>query len=235
MSRLKFNLINMTIDWKFVQLVAGVLTGVLFIITAYATWKVTREDGFAKKLGEERDALSGKLTPEPHDGNEVITFKYGNNFMNYSKLEFLTYGARTPFYLSGKEPIKIWLKDDRLLISGTFESLDGTIVSEIVENEWQINPNNYFKRNYDKTALEVVDKSGLLKFQVELKGQNEIAFNGFFKSGPHYYQIPNNKPLYMISEKEIKKMADIRKLSESVPLLFKYPEQTYFGIRAQNE
>jgi hypothetical protein len=52
---------------------------------------------------------------------------------------------------------------DGLLISAIVHSLDGKIIAKIQDNEWLLNPNNYFLRNFDRSALEVVDEYGIPK------------------------------------------------------------------------
>jgi hypothetical protein len=65
--------------------------------------------------------------------------------------------------------------------------LDSKIVANIKDNKWVLNPNNYFRRNYDKFALEVIDDYGVPILQIELVDLHEVIINGIFimKTGYH--------------------------------------------------
>ena len=52
--------------------------------------------------------------------------------------------------------VRIQFADGRLRVSARVFSTDGKHVAELVENEWKINANNYFDRNFDERSLEVL-------------------------------------------------------------------------------
>jgi hypothetical protein len=55
----------------------------------------------------------------------------------------------------------------------------GKAVAEIVKNEWKVNPNSSFDRNFSKNALEVKDLSGEIIIQVRLI-EDRIQLQGKF-------------------------------------------------------
>lgn len=77
-------------------------------------------------------------------------------------------------------PLSLRRIDNELLISAKIHSLDGKIVAEIRDNEWILNPNNYFRINFDKSALEVTDDYEIPILQVEYLDANNIKLGGIF-------------------------------------------------------
>jgi len=71
-------------------------------------------------------------------------------------------------------------KDGGLLISAIIHSLDGKVIAKIQNNNWVLNPNNYFRKNFDKSALEVIDEYDIPVLQVEYLDGNNIKMGGVF-------------------------------------------------------
>jgi hypothetical protein len=105
----------------------------------------------------------------------------------YPKLELGDGG--TVFVYAGKEGepmfqifkdshITILIEDDQLKVSSIIRNKNG-IIAELIKNEWKINPNNSFDRNYSQNALEVKDNTGDIVFQVKHVG-DRIQFQGKF-------------------------------------------------------
>lgn len=69
---------------------------------------------------------------------------------------------------------------NRVLISAEITSIDGKIVAEIIDNEWRINPNNYFKKTYSDQRLEIIDNYNLPILRVEVNDENIITVQGVF-------------------------------------------------------
>ncbi|HVM60660.1 MAG TPA: hypothetical protein VMV72_07305 [Verrucomicrobiae bacterium] len=68
-----------------------------------------------------------------------------------------------------------------LLVSAMFFSLDGRIVSEIRDNNWVLNPNNYFRKNFDRSSLEVIDEFNTPVLQVRYLTLNSFKIGGLFR------------------------------------------------------
>ena len=105
----------------------------------------------------------------------------------YPKLELGDGG--TVFAWGGKEGepmfkifedshITILIEDDQLKVSSIIRNKNG-IIAELIKNEWKINPNNSFDRNYSQNALEVKDNNGDIVLQVKHVG-DRIQFQGKF-------------------------------------------------------
>ena len=68
------------------------------------------------------------------------------------------------------------------MVSMIMYSLDGKVVAKIIDNNWDLNPNNYFRRNFDKSALEVIDEYLIPIVQVECLDMNTFKIGGIFRS-----------------------------------------------------
>jgi len=77
-------------------------------------------------------------------------------------------------------PFSISRDNNGLLISAIVHSLDGKIIAKIQDNEWVLNPNNYFRKNFDRSALEVIDEYDIPVLQIEYLDESRIKIGGIF-------------------------------------------------------
>jgi len=77
-------------------------------------------------------------------------------------------------------PFSISRDNNGLLISAIVRSLDGKIIAKIQDNKWVLNPNNYFRKNFDRSALEVIDEYDIPVLQVEYLDESRIKIGGIF-------------------------------------------------------
>jgi hypothetical protein len=66
-----------------------------------------------------------------------------------------------------------------LLISAIVHSLDGKVIAQIQDNQWLLNP-NHLLRNFDRSALEVIDEYGIPVLQVEYLDAQRLKLGGVF-------------------------------------------------------
>jgi hypothetical protein len=64
--------------------------------------------------------------------------------------------------------VEIRVQAGQIKVSTAIRDRHGNIVADIVDNEWRVNPNNVFDRNYSDNALEVKDNAGNVILQMEL-------------------------------------------------------------------
>ncbi len=76
--------------------------------------------------------------------------------------------------ISGRVSVSAWINDDK-----------GNMVAHIVDNNWAVNPDNFFDRNFSNYAVEVVDKNQIPMLQVKIESGNYVYIGGlfFYKSG----------------------------------------------------
>ena len=141
---------------------------------------------FDKRYAEQR--INGVLIPTTNSYTHPLRFIFDNG----SSLEFagmkLTNGVTLkPFSLMGHDlPVTVTLSNGNLYVSAVVQSLDGAIVARLVNNEWKV-PNNYFSRNYDRSAVEVTDKAWVPYLQVELLDNSTIRLGGVIISDTNYF------------------------------------------------
>jgi len=68
-----------------------------------------------------------------------------------------------------------------LLISAIVHSLDGRVVARIIDNEWLVYDKRYLTRNFDSSAVEIIDDYGVPVLQVEFLALDTIRIGGVFK------------------------------------------------------
>jgi hypothetical protein len=98
-------------------------------------------------------------------------------------------------------PIILKLRDDKLMLSSKFYNFNNEIVGEIEDNEWRLNK-NYFKRNYNKSAIEVIDNYDVVVMQVILE-KDSILINGVLTCGKNI-MICNGDNTLMFSSESLK-------------------------------
>ncbi len=76
-------------------------------------------------------------------------------------------------------PFSVRKGKDGLLISAIVHSLDGKVIAKIQDNQWLLNP-NHLLRNFDKSALEVIDEYGIPVLQVEYLDARRLRLGGVF-------------------------------------------------------
>jgi hypothetical protein len=69
-----------------------------------------------------------------------------------------------------------------LNISTRITSLDNKVVAKMVNNQWVLNPNNYFRKYYDESALEIIDEYEIPILQIEYVDSDTVKVGGIFRA-----------------------------------------------------
>ena len=129
---------------------------------------------------ETTKATVGRL--QPTEIKKIIDIKHNI----YPKFEFGDSGAILIFAGPQGSPIFKFADDNNLIVSvvngnisvsATIKDKQGSIVAEVIDNEWKINPKNSWDRNYSSNALEVKNASGEVVLQIKLV-EDRIQFQG---------------------------------------------------------
>lgn len=72
------------------------------------------------------------------------------------------------FKIAEDNDIIIETEDGNTKVSSKIRDREGRIVAEIIKNEWKVNPDKSWDRNYSNNALEVKDPSGDIILQIKL-------------------------------------------------------------------
>jgi len=186
-------------------------------------------DNYQKHQDEKKTTLTGQLAPKKNkdSASDKITIVLGNNVFSIISREDLINGVQ--LNILGKEnPILIKQSKENILVSLTVRSInDRKIIAEIKDNEWEVNPNNYYQRNYDKSGLEVIDDFGNIVLQVFSISPNSLTINGIFAQKDRILIVDNQgrRPMNSNPNDPANKLFLGR--------LFKYPSKTHLGQRQE--
>jgi len=127
--------------------------------------------------------------------------------------------------------ITISIEDRQLKVSVKIRDKNG-IIAELVKNEWKVNPNNTFDRNYSNDALEVKDNDGDIVLQLKLVG-DRVQFQGKF-----YDSTGKGVGLYKDSSgvggvMEMTSPTQSR-LKRTINPIFRYPSNLHLGEFLKN-
>jgi hypothetical protein len=116
----------------------------------------------------------------------------------------------------------------RVSVSTLIRDPDGSVVAELINNEWRVNPQKSFDRNYTKDALEVKDDAGDIILQVRML-EDRARFQGKFydSSGRGVALGAEGKP--QNKHGVIQVSGPNQPLNFSVKPIFKYPSDTHLG------
>ena len=96
--------------------------------------------------------------------------------------------VKKTYPLGNNIPLLVTRKKEGLMISVKVTSHDGKIVAKMIKNVWQTNPENYFQKFHDESAIEIIDHYGIPILQVEYVDYNTIKIGGVFR--------PEESPIY---------------------------------------
>lgn len=130
------------------------------------------------------------------------------------------------FLREGTQPlVSLRIEKKKLYVSSTIRSKNGDIIAELKDNEWQLNKNSYFDRNYNDQILEVRDNSGVIVLQIANLG-NIIHFAGIFncKNGKTYSLVPTGQSGAVMEIRPKGTELDIK-----INPICEYPSNLHFG------
>jgi hypothetical protein len=151
-------------------------------------------------------------------------------------MEFGSSGAVFLFAGPQGTPLIRFADDNQLIIETDNEGIKvsitirdrfGKIVAELARNEWKINPNASWDRNYSANALEVKDDRGDIVLQVRLVGNRVQLQAKFYDSTGRGIAIGQTDEPAPGGVMEFSKPGDALKLH--IEPLFKYPSDLHFS------
>lgn len=130
------------------------------------------------------------------------------------------------FLREGDQPIVLLrINNNRLFISFVIRDEQGDIIAELRDNEWKLNRNLYFDRNYNDQILEVRDNKGKVVLQVINFGE-VIHFAGVFN-------CKNGKKFALMPDKQGGAIMEIRpqgvELEHTIEPICDYPSDKHLG------
>ena len=127
----------------------------------------------------------------------------------------------------------VYVKNNQLFLNTTILDTDKKVIAVIVDNQWQVNTNKIFDKNFDDRAIEVKDERNRVALQAEFDGE-KVNLYGMFTtdSGTHIVLYPENynnpkmgAGILLITHKPDTVSSNL------IPTLFKYPSMRHKGER----
>lgn len=134
------------------------------------------------------------------------------------------------FVLPEDQYIAISKKDGQIKLSAKLRGKDGT-VAEIIDNDWKLNPQNFFDRNYNESVIEIRDNptkdmpEGDIILQIKVL-IDRIQFQGKFYDG-------KGNGVAFIQRGDAGNGAMMERFQNQskykITPIFKYPSSKFFG------
>lgn len=148
------------------------LTGLGGFGAYYYGKRIEQEKGVAQAKKEEKSeaqrAYAGRLKSQvllSPGGNVYPKFEFGDS----GAILMFTGPQGSPlFKLAADNDLTILVENGQLMVSTVIRDKGGRVVAEITKNEWKVNPQNSWDRNYSSEALEVKDPSGDIVLQIKV-------------------------------------------------------------------
>ena len=121
----------------------GILLAIIPIVWYLQDQKQTATTGSISKNGK-------ALSPVISIGPARFTLKPPNKVL---------------FQDRGKPLIGIKIQNNKLFLSAVVRDSHGDLIAEIKDNEWSLNRDNHFDRNYSDSAIEIRDRAGRVVLQ----------------------------------------------------------------------
>lgn len=137
-------------------------------------------------------------------------------------------GNRQFFHLHG---LDIALEEGQIKISAKILSSDGKNAVQITDNEWEINPNAVFRKNFDKRGLEIIDNYGLVVLQVDMLDKQTLKIAGLFEVKGEAVCV-TDRTIFPIPEVK-EDFARIQEMLRRQDLMFRYPADKHFSERTE--
>jgi len=177
---------------------------------------------------EETSKYTGVIKPKP-----ITVFSIEDNIIPKIQL-----GNKGPIFKGDfswfkRLGLKVRIEDKQIKVSATVSDYNGDIVAVIVDNEWKVNPNKSFDRNYSNDALEIKDNKDKVVLQIKVT-DGILQFQGILYD-------PKKELSWLIAQRERDGRMDgymeIQKPGESfkysiIPI-FKYPSNLHLGKYAE--
>jgi hypothetical protein len=125
--------------------------------------------------------------------------------------------------------LQVRIKDKQIKVSASVTDYNNELVAEIVDNEWKVNPNKSFDRNYSNDAFEVKDNKGRVVLQIKI-ADDILQFQGILydaKKGLSRLIAQRERNGRMDGFMEVQKPE--MGFSYSITQIFKYPSSSHLG------
>lgn len=139
---------------------------------------------------------------------------------------------------------KAWLDKGKIKVTTKILDMNGNIIADMVENEWNVNKPAYaYDRNFNDTSLEVKDHSGNVVFQIDVS-DNRVYLRGVFhRPDSLCVAVLTNNPtsnkdtsalgfIATFNKKDYKEIYSEESSPMKINPIFKYPSDLHKGQRS---
>jgi hypothetical protein len=163
-----------------------IVIGVLASLTAAGVvyFFVTRQESL-------RTSTVGTISTQlkPHYSKDVSPVIFlGHTVFVFETADFLG----KPFKMG--DPFRIWAEHERLMIEATFRDQSGAIVAAMHGDEWVVNRNKSFDRNFSSGSIEVLDERGDVAFHVAMCTYGAVLEAKFHGQQGRSFAIASGRP-----------------------------------------
>ena len=137
--------------------------------------------------------------------------------------------GRPLFHIFDDTHLTIEVERKQIKVSTLIRDKRGNVVAELLKNEWKVNQNTAFDRNYSREALEVRDAGGDVVLQIRVK-EDRVQFAGKF-----YDKTSRGVAFGKLTDEAgntgggIEQTGPDRELQLRIEPLFRYPSDQHLG------
>ena len=132
--------------------------------------------------------------------------------------------------------LQAWVEDGKLFVNSEVRDVDGHRIALMQRNEWSVNPNFRYDRNFDQNGVEIFDNNGRIVLQVDLLKNIVSTYGLFYNKGgatcsilsPFKWPGHNSIGAYVVIQSDA--VDEYLKLAPIEPI-FKYPSDQHKGER----
>lgn len=212
-----------TTKWKSISKSEKVFSSLAFILAIVVAYNAIQKervriilDDISSSIGEIKD-IKGATIPTMVVGGGT------------TKLIIASPDGAVMGNEDGSRVLGLYVIKGKLFVSAVIRGLDGKIITAIDKNEWKIFDKSNYEYNNNETSYEVVSNADhAVYFQVKLKNGLAYVYGLFVDhDGDGFYVCSNEDGAGVFLR--LNKGVFVYSKFPTVPLLFKYPRERYYG------
>lgn len=189
------------------------LTFAVFVLSLILYNKNRKKEEYSLNYGELDGNLNNKqvIRPQIAVGKTIFDIESGKSFTDLFHIK----------------DFDLWIEDGKMFLTMKVKDTSGKLIALINKNEWLVNPNNFFDRNFDDRGIEILGESGTVIMHADYDGE-KINLEGLFIN-ENNWSIELNKNEDGLGT--IGYWPPSKKISLNIEPIFKYPSGLHQGER----
>ncbi len=149
----------------------------IFVFSALAQYSKDQDDEYGSNVGV--------IESKPRNGVIYPTLRIGNAKIELREKSGYFFDGTDTAGMFGDAKLRMWIYNNQLHISTTIRDYSRNAVAVITDNEWEVNNQDFFKKNFTKNTFEIVDNEGNVYLQVDMLDSATVRLNALY-----YYKKP---------------------------------------------